>query len=65
MAFIFNFKVLSHHRSLLIDNVIYAKISDSRLEKHSIELLIICRGIVVEQTTVVPGDIVTQNFIGM
>lgn len=65
MSFIFNFNVLSHHQDMLLDNVIYVKISDSRLEKHTVELLIISNGIVIEQTTVVPGDLATQDFIGM
>lgn len=65
MSFIFNFNVLLHHQDMLLDNVIYVKISDSRLEKHTIELLIISKGVVVEQSTVIPGDLATQDFIGM
>ncbi len=65
MSFILNFEAVSDHSKIVKDGVIYTKISSSLLDNPTTSLLIISEGVVVEQTVIVPGDIMPDNFIGM
>jgi len=65
MAFIFSFDLITKHALIPTDGVIYIKMDDTRLEKHTIALLIMTNGVVVEQTTVVSGDLLANDFGGM
>jgi hypothetical protein len=65
MAIIYSFDLLTDHKKIPKNGVIYVKIDDNRLEEHTIVLLILTDGIVVEQAVVTPGFLTAQDFMGM